>query len=60
MWGVEAAVFGLALLVIVVGLWTAPVWMRVLSGFGSRLWTRLGKTEPDVEIIEKEIPREER
>lgn len=60
MWGVEAAVLGLALLVVVIGLWTAPVWMRVLSHFGSRLWDRLGRADPDVEIIEKEFPREER
>lgn len=60
MWGIEAAILVVTCAAMLVAIWTAPLWMRVLTGFISRLWEQLGRTDADVVITEKEIPKEEK
>ena len=52
MYGVEAAIILLACAVVVIGLWSAPFWTRLLARVAGRLWNRF---EHASNVIEKHL-----
>ena len=50
MLGVEAAIFGVTCLVVIVLLLTSPWWMRALTAIASALWRQLSRTDDDVVV----------
>lgn len=60
MYGIEAAVVGLACVFALVALWSAPWWMRVLSGLWGRFFGKLDQVDEVTDPKVKVIPKEER
>ena len=60
MWGVEAAVIATTIVFTVIALLTSPWWMKGLAQLLGWIWRQLGQAEREVDIVENEIPKEEK
>ncbi len=60
MYGVEAAVFALACGFVIVALWSAPLWMRLVTNFIAWLSGRLDRVDRNTEQDLTVFPKEER
>lgn len=58
--GIEVAVILFACAFAIIALWSAPLWMRVLTGVVARLSGQVDRASEEIQEEQKVFPKEER